>query len=410
MVTLTSKPRTRHAALALASLASLLVATAGRAEDTVAIPVPGAPSATTASSAPASPAAPAAPGAPSSAAPPNVSHVEARVHHVAPSSATAHEVLRIQADVEDPHLAKQIEIAYRVGDGAFKTVPFLLANEHWIAEIPAEDMLAPSVSYTIEIVRHDGSRTSAFASRAAPFRIGVAEDLTATREGAWLNRVGGKRSEVTASADYVSFGTTDRVTAPTVTSGGIPQPQQTESVRDYYFRTEARYTYRPLIAVIDFGVRIGIVRGNSARPIGETESVGLNYGAAHGTFAIVEGLAVTVEALTSVTEVGFSGGGGVALHIGDYFGEKLVVGVESIKTFGTRGYVRLDLARHDAWRVSPMIEVTDMPHAQRAGLRLLVEAAGKLGAGFSLVGRVSYQARDFHSGGPGAGLGLSYAF
>jgi hypothetical protein len=405
MVTLTSKHRTRHAALALASLASLLVATAGRAEDTIALPAPAAPSAI-----PAPTTSPSVSTAGSASVAPNVSRIDARVHHAAPSSATAHEPLRIQADVEDPHLAKQIEVAYRVGDGDFKTVPLLLANEHWIAEIPADDMLAPSVSYTIEIVRHDGSRASAFATRAAPFRIGVAEDLTDTREGAWLNRVGGKRSEVTASADYVSFGNTDRTsTLPSTTPGGTPQTTTTP-VSDAYFRTEARYTYRPLIAVIDFGVRIGIVRGNSPRPINETESVGLNYGAAHGTFAIIDGLAVTVEALTSVTEVGFSGGGGVHVHIGDYFGEKLVIGVESIKTFGTRGYVRLDLARHDAWRVSPMIEVTDMPHAQHAGLRLIVEAAGKLGAGFSLVGRASYQARDFHSGGPGAGLGLSYSF
>jgi hypothetical protein len=408
MVTLTSKPRTRHAAFALASLASLLVATAGRAEDTVAIPVPAAPSAIPAPTTTAGAPAATPPGTANAA--PNVSRVDARVHHVAPSSATAHEALRIQADIEDPHLAKEIVLAYRVDDGAFKTVPFLLANEHWIAEIPAEDMLAPSVSYTIEVVRHDGTRTSVFATREAPFRIGVAEDLTDTREGAWLNRVGGKRSEVTASADYVSFGNTDRTsTLPSTTPGGTPVTT-TSAVRDAYFRTEARYTYRPLIAVIDFGVRIGIVRGNSPRPIPETESVGLNYGAAHGTFAIIDGLAVTVEALTSVTEVGFSGGGGVHVHIGDYFGEKLVIGVESIKTFGTRGYVRLDLARNDAWRVSPMIEVTDMPHAQHTGLRLIVEAAGKLGAGFALVGRVSYQARDFHSGGPGAGLGLSYSF
>ncbi len=398
MVTLTSKHRTQHAMIALASLASLLVATAGRAEETVSIPVPPAPSAIPTTTGPGAPSAPSA--ATSSA--PNVSRIDARVHHAPPSSATAHEALRIQADVEDPHLAKQIVLAYRVGDGAFKEVPFQLANEHWLAEIPAEDVQAPSVAYTIEVVRHDGARASAFASREAPFVVGIAEDLTDTREGAWLSRLGGKRSEVFASADYVSFGQTDR-------TGGLAQAQ-TEKVSDYYFRTEAGYTYRPLIAVIDFGVRIGIVRGNAARPNPADDSVGLNYGAAHGTFAIIDGLAVTVEALTSVTEVGFSGGGGVAVHIGDYFGEKLVVGVESIKTFGTRGYVRLDLARHDAWRVSPTIEVTDMPHAQKTGLRLLVEGAGKIGAGFSLVGRVSYQARDFHSGGPGFGLGLSYAF
>ena len=60
-----------------------------------------------------------------------------------------------------------------------------------------------------------------FATREAPFRVGVAEDFTDTREGAWLNRVGGKRSEVVASADYVSFGNTDRTsTLPATTPGG----------------------------------------------------------------------------------------------------------------------------------------------------------------------------------------------
>jgi hypothetical protein len=402
MVTLdhpTRAPRARALApLALATCATLLLALSPRAaraegdEATVAIPVPGAPATTAAPLAGAS-----------------RPHADARVHHAPPTRATAHETLRIPAEIEDPHLAKQVLLVYRTGDGAFKEVPFLLAKDRWLAEIPAEDVRAPNLGYTIEIVRGDDSRAAAFASRDAPFVVDVPEDLDDLREQAWLARLHGKRSETSVSADFVWFGDTTRTTTVVAPGSGTPTTKD-EQVTDRYFRTDASYTYRPLRSVIEFGVRLGIVRGTS--PVANTPdtSVGLNYGAASVTFAIVDGLALTVDGLTSVTEKGFSGGGGAAIHIGDFFGEKLIVGFESVKTFGTRGYIRLDLAHRDVWRISPIVEVTDMPHADRAGLRLLIEGATRIGGGFGVVARIGYQARDFHAGGIGGGLALSYAF
>jgi len=81
-----------------------------------------------------------------------------------------------------------------------------------------------------------------------------------------------------------------------------------------------------------------------------------------------------------------------------------------VETFGTRGYTRLDLVASRTLVVAPLVEVTTMPHADRAGVRLVAEAGIALGAGLRLDVRGGYQARSFESGGPSFGGGLGYAF
>ena len=60
--------------------------------------------------------------------------------------------------------------------------------------------------------------------------------------------------------------------------------------------------------------------------------------------------------------------------------------------------------------LGPIVEVTNMPHADRAGVRLLGEVRYELGAGFRLDLHGGYQARAFNGGGPTLGGGLAYAF
>ncbi len=103
-------------------------------------------------------------------------------------------------------------------------------------------------------------------------------------------------------------------------------------------------------------------------------------------------------------------GGGGALEIGDPYGAKLVLGFESVQTFGSRIYSRLDLVAGERLRFSPIIEVTDMPHANKFGVRLLGEIGYDLGDGFSVGVRGGYQARKSTSGGPSFGGTLAYAF
>jgi hypothetical protein len=116
------------------------------------------------------------------------------------------------------------------------------------------------------------------------------------------------------------------------------------------------------------------------------------------------------EFLTSVTETGFSVGAGGALLLGDPYGSKLTLGFESIQVFGSRIWSRMDIRASDRVLVSPIVEMTNMPHADKLGVRLLGEVTGQLGSGFSASLRGGYQARVATSGGPSGGASLNYAF
>ena len=68
------------------------------------------------------------------------------------------------------------------------------------------------------------------------------------------------------------------------------------------------------------------------------------------------------------------------------------------------------MVAHKRVLVSPIVEVTSMPHAESVGARLLGESRIDLGRGFGLILRGGYQARTFNRGGATVGGGLSYAF
>jgi hypothetical protein len=70
----------------------------------------------------------------------------------------------------------------------------------------------------------------------------------------------------------------------------------------------------------------------------------------------------------------------------------------------------MDIAVVERVMISPMIEVTDMPHAEAFGVRLLGEAAFVLGGGFAAGVRGGYQARKSTSGGPSFGGHVALAF
>jgi hypothetical protein len=70
----------------------------------------------------------------------------------------------------------------------------------------------------------------------------------------------------------------------------------------------------------------------------------------------------------------------------------------------------MDIAARRDLVISPIVEVTDMPHANRFGVRLLTEARYDAGQGFGVGLLAGYQARVATSGGPTLGLSGSYAF
>jgi hypothetical protein len=170
--------------------------------------------------------------------------------------------------------------------------------------------------------------------------------------------------------------------------------------------------------VVEFSLRAGVIRGQSPVPITDQDQrpgadpfeVGLNYGAPSVRFRLSDFMHLEGEFLTSVTEQGFALGAGGALLIGDPYAEHLTIGAEVIDTFGARLFSRLDVATTRQLIVAPIVEITNMPHADEFGVRLLCELRLELGAGLSAALRGGYQARLATAGGAGLGATLGYAF
>ncbi len=363
----------------------------------VAIAVPSVTTMTSASPAPATSAAP---------KPVGTGVTSPLVHHAPIIVAKPHEELKIEARIEYGQLVQRLFVRYRTAPGeAPREVPFLRgSDDRYLAVIPSDDVKPPGLAYGIVVERTDGAVVDVFGG-ATPGQlhdVSVTEDIADQRERVLLDRLEGRRSVVSTSFDYVQFGNSSANSAAGKTT-----------IHDGYYRTEGVYTYRPLRSIVEFSIRLGVMRGTSPVAASATAAgdnkVGLNYGSPSILFRITDGIHAEGSFLTSVTEQGFSIGGGAAVHIGDVYGSKLVLGIESIRDFGTRGFARLDLVK-GRFRVSPMIEVTNMPHADRAGLRLITEVGLGLGQGWQVAARIGYQARDFDTGGPGLGVSLGYAF
>jgi hypothetical protein len=332
------------------------------------------------------------------------------LHHAPQVTARLAEDISIGAVIDRPDRVKRALLVFQ-GGGTRGEVEFARSSGPlgYVALIPAT-AVRPDLAYAIELETTTGEQLQVFATRAAPHHVTVLDSPEDRREAALLARLQGRRSVVQSSGEYASFGTT---TATVPVAGGAPGATQPRQVTDMFYRVEGSYTYRLLGTVSEFGLRAGVVRGQSLVR-GESDpskyEVGLNYGAPRIRLRAEDWLHVEGELLTSVTEVGFAVGGGGAVLLGDAYGSKLVLGLEGIQVFGVRGYTRLDLVANSRLALAPIIEVTTMPHADVAGVRLLGEAAIDLGAGLRLDVRGGYQARRFDQGGPTLGGGLAYAF
>jgi hypothetical protein len=411
---------TRLSARVLGAVSLAVLGVTARASAAPARPVPPV-AAAPAAPAPASPApAPSAPAAPApgeagpvapapvvaapAPAPPAEAAPAPRLHHAPPAVAQPHESLVLPATIEYPHLVRRAVLLYRVlpslgypASAAWSEAEFLRGSPGpYVARIPAEAMRPPGVEYTVEVDLVDGRHEAVFASREAPHRVDITEDLMDVREHAALERLGGRRSVVTGSFEYVSFGSS-------------PSPDNAATlVPDWYYRTEGAYTYRPLRLVDEFSVHVGMARGRS--PVGRGEVVGLNYAAPSVRFRLGDAWRLEGEFLTSVTETGFKVGAGGLLDVGDPYGSKLRLGFESINDFGSRFWTQVDIQATTSLRLSPIVEATNMPHLDEFGVRLIGEVAYDFGNGLTVALRGGYQARHSTSGSGSAGLRLMWAF
>jgi hypothetical protein len=318
--------------------------------------------------------------------PPSAPPATPAIHHAPLSTAIEGKDITIGVVIDHPERVRRALVIYQ-GDKAQGEVELARSSEPdtpYVAVVPALAVHAPMVAYAIEVEHTDGTRAPVFASRANPHRVTVLDSAEDAREGTLLRRLENRRSVVDAGGEFASFG----------------------SKHDQFFRTEGSYTYRMLGFVSEFGMRAGVVRGDSPA----NGAVGLNYGAPRIRVRFADVFHAEAELLVSVTEVGFSNGGGGAVILGDAYGSNLTLGFEGVQVFGVRGYTQLNLVANRWLTLAPTVEVTNMPHADTVGVRLLGDARFYFGRGFHASLRGGYQARTFASGGPSIGGGLGYSF
>jgi hypothetical protein len=398
---------TRRSKLGQGALAVLLCMTAtARAsaappEDPAGEAEPGAPAEAEAApaeatsepeEAPASgPAAPLSTGASAEKHPAQPARALASVHHSPISSAVEKRALVFVVELDDPHLVRRVALVFQSAGHALEELELRRGERGYEATIP-ESKVVGKLAYAIEVERTDGTRVAVFASREAPHPVQLLPEATDEREARLLTRLGGRRSVVSASSEYADF-------------------DASNGSSDYFWRVEGRYVYRPLRTVAEFGIRGGVIRGEA----GGSSLVGLNYGAPSVRLRMHDHWHLELEGMASISDEGFSTGGAAALMIGDPYASKLVLGMAFIglsddSYFGSRFYSRVDLAAHQRVTVSPIIEITDMPNAERWGVRLLAELGIDLGAGFVASLNGGYQARVSATGGPSVGGSLALGF
>jgi hypothetical protein len=293
--------------------------------------------------------------------------------------------------------ASLAELRYRTADGhTWRAVPFAreVATRH-VAMIPATDVRPPGVEYFI-VALDDGGEKAMFGSSDRPHPVVVDEHPTQLRRARLLAVHDGRRAEVSARFDVVSYA-----------SSGAP---------DGYYRFEGAVGYLLLALPIKM-LRFGYIDQRDQH--GRIDADGgdevtrrrFRGGWSEATLALRDGLEVDARIVALVNEKSFDVGGRGEVRVGIEHGSHIALGFEWIGGAGAAGHFRL------AWNTVPRfpmaagIEVGTFPApGGDLGVRFTYDVTRELPRGVDVGARVSYQARDQDSGGLTGGLHGRYTF
>lgn len=274
-----------------------------------------------------------------------------------------------------------------------------LAGDDYRVELPAACVALPGLRYYAVLLAPDGSEQPLFASAAAPHRVRVSYGSERESELRRLRARGWQRSTVRLAAEGVDFGT--RTTAA---GGELP---------DRYYRLEAGYGYAFYERVEDISLTLVRVRGEGGATIGDTSELldpGIDFGRAAVTLFAFDFLRLRSALLLGASQQGFEWGGSGELVLGDPLAEHVLIGVESLTTLGSTGYLSLGFNASAAIPMAARVELTDFPLGSDAAVRLLYEIGYRFTPMTELAVRAGYQGRTSVIGGPSLGAVVRYGF
>ncbi len=274
-----------------------------------------------------------------------------------------------------------------------------LAGDDYRVELPAACVALPALRYYAVLISADGSEQPLFASAAAPHRVRVTYGSERESELRRLRARGWQRSTVRLAAEGVDFGTRK-------TAAGTDLP-------DRYYRLEAGYAYAFYERIEDISLTLVRVRGQGGNTVGDTSELldpGIDFGRANVTLFAFDFLRLRSALLLGASQQGFEWGGSGEIVLGDPLAEHMLIGVESLTTLGSTGYVSLGFNASRAIPMAARVELTDFPLGSDAAVRLLYEIGYRFTPMTELVVRAGYQGRTSVIGGPSLGAVIRYGF
>ena len=155
------------------------------------------------------------------------------------------------------------------------------------------------------------------------------------------------------------------------------------------------------------------VRGEGGATVGDTSELlnpGIDFGRANVTLFAFDLLRLRTALLLGASQQGFEWGGSGELVIGDPLSEHLLIGVESLTTLGSTGYLSLGFNASAAIPMAARVELTDFPLGSDAAVRLLYEVGYRFTPITEVAVRAGYQGRTSVIGGPSLGVAMRYGF
>ncbi|QRO02083.1 hypothetical protein JRI60_25265 [Archangium violaceum] len=346
---------------------------------------------------------------PAGATPPPPPAEPLEVRHIPAAQVTAGTELVLRAEVAPAWRLGALVAHHRAtGEKDFRDTAFELSSDGtYAAVIPITAEQRVSVEYYLTARDTEGVESVRFASAQAPYPVLVDVPQSTLEREALLAVYGQRRSRVSASAEYVDYGS---------------QTIDGTRYQDHYYRLEANYLYRLLTQVgglrID-SIRIGVghlrahtppfgltAPGEPARP---ELRPGLDYGFSEVDVGFNPYFGLGLRLTLGGNATGFSAGFGGKVRIGRPHGAHAEIGGEYTAGLGGAGTVRLVWDTVPRFPMSAAVQVTNVPSGP-TGVRLLYTVDYQLTDAILIGAQAGYQARASVGGGPSLGFSASYGW
>lgn len=331
-----------------------------------------------------------------------------RIRHTPVAEVLAGTDLVLRAQVTSSWKLGALVAHHRVaGESDFAKAPFeKSADGSYVATIRVPPEQRRPVEYYLTAAGTDGVESLPFASPMLPHPVIVQSTEGELEREAILDVYGRRRSRVSLSGEYVSYGRA-RV-------GDVTFP-------DSYYRAEADYLYRLFqggssVRIDTIRLGMGTLRGQvpsayvSGDPFSqESARAGIDYGFSEVELSFHSLFGISAKLLLGGNARGFAPGGGARVRIGRPRGSRVELEGEYISEIGMSGSFRLIWDTVPGLPMSAGGQVTNIPGGP-AGVRLIYGIGWELSDAVTLGAQLGYQARQSVGGGLTVGLSSAFAW